>query len=152
MRDPLLLATGEIVVPVTRRGEGFYSAKVLWAPASSRYPAGGHDITLSPGDIYRARTVVITDSTAANLITDSTPNLIAGRLEAGQNYSHVSDDNPTGKVERHTFTIVTVRGSEVDVKRDDSDETMTLPFKTVESQILLDNFTSRLNRSSEVPA
>lgn len=141
-----------MVVLTKHRGEGFYAAKVIWAPAGSHYPAGGYDITVSPSDVYRARTLDITDPIAGNLIAEAKPNLIAGRIEAGKTFARTIHDIGTDKNQRQTFTIVAIRGSDVDAKQDSSDVTSTFPFGEVKKHILLDNFTSRFRGPSEAPA
>ena len=135
--DIVALASGEFVLITKSDQTPFHTARILWAPAESSYPRGGHDISISDRDIAESRTIRLTDELAAHLIAASEPAFEQGWVNVGETFTTLKDH----EVER--WEITGIRGVVVDVRNLDTDVTDTFDWGKVQSARMVTSIAER---------
>ena len=112
--DIIALASGEFVLITKSDQTPFHTARILWAPATSSYPRGGHDISISDRDIAESRTIRITDELSAHLFAASEPAFEHGWVNVGDTFT-----TATG-YELERWEVTGIRGVTIDVRNLDT--------------------------------
>ncbi len=116
----LILSHGPYVVLTKPHTDGWWDARVLWAPAQSPYQPEGYDLAISPEDIAESREVCIDDELAVLLAAKSTPTYESTLLVIGGVFTLRDDeDDYHSPTRRWTITELVGRGYEIIAEAED---------------------------------